>query len=496
MMFAAVAVSVALALEATPADRIAPLRAGLASDDAQTRAAAARIVAVTESAELIDDVRKALQKETNAEAAREEVRAIGMSGGVKELDALLAQSKRFDSNLDEAAWTAVARGAGPEAISELLSRKSDKAYGILGYALWGHPELALATSARILGRSKPALWREWLATLRESNLTLDPQIAAVALAHPVAEISAAMAWELASRYETKPPPDPKPFLDALDRVAAASPDASLSDSFGRELLARALGRQAHEREEWTKWIALKKRSLVPVSELLTREERKAAEIPAAAPAGKRSYEPPPPPAPFDVMTDLPAGVAEDVLAATGCRPEWVGVAAVGVDRAGRVRALDLSQFGASKSCIRALDVLLRSSLARNVAINSGYSANNIILVHVGSADLCIDEPPVSGAPESAMRPEATTTPPKKISHVNPIYPESSRLARVSGIVILQAVITPTGCIGSLKLLKPLTPELNTSALIAASQWRFSPGLVDGKPVPVIYNLTVNFKLDH
>jgi TonB family protein len=487
---------VAMSLESSPADRAPVLHTALSDDDARVRAAAARIVTVTEAKDLVDDVRAALSHETNPEAAREEVRAIGISGGVKELDSLLAQSKRFDSKLDNAVWTAVARGGGSATIGELIARKSDD-YSIIEYAMWGHADLATATSARILGQANFAMWRAWLAKLNEAEIPLDLQVASAALASPISEISGLTAWNLASKLKWNPPSDPKLLLDALDRVAEAFPKASAHDSFGRELLARALGRQAHEREEWTQWVTTKeaKHKLYPVSHLLTRAERIAAGFrPEVEASETKKYEPPLPPAPFDVMSDLPAGLAEGVLAATGCRGDWIGVAGVAVDRAGRVRQLDLSHVGATKQCVRAIDVLMRSSLARNVTISSAFTANNLILVHAASADLCIDEPPVTGATEEAFRPEATITPPKKISSVEPIYPESSRLARVNGIVIIQSIISPTGCLHSLKILKPLTPELNTAALIAVSQWRFSPGMLDGKPVDVIYNLTVNFKL--
>src|SRR5205814_8492708 len=246
------------------------------------------------------------------------------------------------------------------------------------------------------------------------------------------------------------------------------PKAGVADSFGRERLARALGRQAHEREEWTLFVATKeaRHKLYPVSRFLTRAERTAADYPPEVKVHEtiKKYEPPLPPAPFDVVSGLAAGLAEGVLAATGCRGEWIGVAGVAVDHAGRVRQLNLSQVGATKPCLRALDVLMRSSLARHVTISSPLTANNILLVHAASADLCIDEPSVTGATEAAFRPEAVITPPKKISSVEPVYPESSRLARVTGIVIIESIISPTGCLHSLKILKPLTPELNTSAL--------------------------------
>jgi TonB family protein len=487
---------VAMSLESSPADRTPVLHAALSDDDARVRAAAARIVAVTEAHDLVDDVRTALARETSPEAAREEVRAIGINGGVKELDSLLAQSKRFDSKLDAAAWTAVARGGGPATIGEMIARKSDD-YSVIDYAMWGHAELATPTSARILGQSNVAMWRAWLRRLVEAEIPLDQQVASAALASPISEISGLTAWNLASELRWNPPSDPKLLLDALDRVADAYPKASVADSFGRELLARALGRKARERDEWTQFVATKeaKYKLYPVSHLLTRAERIAAGYaPEVEVSETKKYAPPLPPAPFDVMSDLPAGLAEGVLAATGCRGEWIGVAGVAVDHAGRVRQLDLSHIGATKQCVRAIEVLMRSSLARNVTINSAFTANDILLVHAASADLCIDESPVTGATEAAFRPEATITPPKRTSSVEPVYPESSRIARVSGIVIIQCIISPSGCLHSLKILKPLTAELNTAALIAVSQWHFSPGMLDGKPVDVIYNLTVNFKL--
>jgi len=487
---------VAMSLESSPADRAPVLHAALSDDDARVRGAAARLVAVTEAKDLVEDVRAALNRETNPEAAREEVRAIGINGGVKELDSLLAQSKRFDSKLDDAVWMAVARGAGPETIGEMIARKSDD-YDIIEYAMWGRSELATAMSARILGQGNLPMWRAWLAQLHEAEISLDEQVASAALASPISEISGQTAWSVASELEGNPPANPKLLLDALDRVADAYPKASVADSFGRELLARALGRKAHERDEWTQFVATKeaKHKLYPVSHFLTRAERIAAGYsPEIKPYEKQRGERPPPPAPFDVMSDLPAGLAEGVLAETGCRGEWIGVAGVAVDHAGRVHQLNLSQVGATKPCVRAIDVLMRSSLARHVTIASPFTANNVLLVHAASADLCIDEPAVTGSTEAAFRPEAVITPPKKLTSVDPIYPESSRLARVSGIVIIQSIISPTGCLHSLKILKPLTPELNTSALIAVSQWRFSPGMLDGKPVDVIYNLTVNFKL--
>jgi Gram-negative bacterial TonB protein C-terminal len=37
--------------------------------------------------------------------------------------------------------------------------------------------------------------------------------------------------------------------------------------------------------------------------------------------------------------------------------------------------------------------------------------------------------------------------------------------------------------------------LGESTLAAVGQWRFTPGTLHGKPVPVLYDLTVDFHLN-
>jgi outer membrane biosynthesis protein TonB len=38
-------------------------------------------------------------------------------------------------------------------------------------------------------------------------------------------------------------------------------------------------------------------------------------------------------------------------------------------------------------------------------------------------------------------------------------------------------------------------DINRAVLLALSQWTFEPGMLDGKPVDVVFDLTVNFKLN-
>jgi periplasmic protein TonB len=83
---------------------------------------------------------------------------------------------------------------------------------------------------------------------------------------------------------------------------------------------------------------------------------------------------------------------------------------------------------------------------------------------------------------------------RNLSRVEPVFPEEARKARIAGIVILEALIDELGNVSNARVLKPLPFGLDQAALDAIRQWKFRPGTVDGKPVKVIFNLTVNFKL--
>ncbi len=84
--------------------------------------------------------------------------------------------------------------------------------------------------------------------------------------------------------------------------------------------------------------------------------------------------------------------------------------------------------------------------------------------------------------------------PRKTKDVRPEYLESMRLARIAGIVIIEATITATGCIASAEVLRSVVLPLDIAALKAVSGWRFTPTEFDGIPVPVVMTVTVNFTL--
>jgi len=484
---------VAMSLETPPADRVVVLREALTSDDARVRGAAARIIAVTDARDVVDDARAALAKETNAEAAREEVRAIGMSGGMKDLDAFLASAKKF--GLEREAWTSLARGNGVVAVNEMLARKTADITAF-EYGLAGHPEIATPTTARILGMGDPAIWGPWLSFLSVAEWPMAPQIAEIAIAHPNAAMSERTIEHLAGQYASAPPADPKPLLDALDRAIAAKPDVGMRAAIMREMLARALGREKKQRDEWMQWLRDNKYAMGDVKALMTRAEVEANGLYYEAPGAKDgpSIEPIGNSV-FTAMRNLPKGAAEEVIDATKCDGDWIGFATAEVDRAGRIVDADANKLWGSDRCKRALHVLLRASLATPRGMPRSGRVADLLLAHHGAADNCFDEVDVDpNVPGEPVKVGHDVTAPKKIKSVEPVYPESARADRESGIIIFEANINRNGCVTAIRILKPLSPRLNNSALLALSQWRFTPGLLDGKPVDVVYNLTINFKL--
>ena len=83
--------------------------------------------------------------------------------------------------------------------------------------------------------------------------------------------------------------------------------------------------------------------------------------------------------------------------------------------------------------------------------------------------------------------------PVKIADAAPVYPGIARTARVQGVVILEAVLDAQGGVESVRVLRSI-PLLDQAAVDAVLQWRFTPALLNGQPVPVVMTVTVNFTL--
>lgn len=99
-----------------------------------------------------------------------------------------------------------------------------------------------------------------------------------------------------------------------------------------------------------------------------------------------------------------------------------------------------------------------------------------------------------GGAGTALHVGGDVLPPETTYRVQPEYTELARKARVEGIVIIEAIIDQNGNVTDARILKGLPLGLNETALQAVKQWKFKPGTLHGEPVPVIFNLTINYRL--
>ncbi len=80
-----------------------------------------------------------------------------------------------------------------------------------------------------------------------------------------------------------------------------------------------------------------------------------------------------------------------------------------------------------------------------------------------------------------------------IKQVQPVYPPTALAMRTEGSVQLMATIAKTGSISEVKAVSG-DKELARAAVEAVKQWKYKPYLLNGEPVEIQTQVTVNFKL--
>ena len=97
----------------------------------------------------------------------------------------------------------------------------------------------------------------------------------------------------------------------------------------------------------------------------------------------------------------------------------------------------------------------------------------------------------NAAPAAPVRVGGNITSPRKTQDARPVMPETARQANVQGVVIIELTVGPDGSVSDARILRSI-PLLDQAALDAVRQWRYTPTLLNGVPVPVIMTVTVNF----
>jgi protein TonB len=80
-----------------------------------------------------------------------------------------------------------------------------------------------------------------------------------------------------------------------------------------------------------------------------------------------------------------------------------------------------------------------------------------------------------------------------ITKIEPIYPKLALNARVTGVVLVKAIISRDGTVTELQVVSG-HPILVPAAIAAVKQWRYRPYLLNGEPVEVETYITVTFQI--
>ncbi len=134
--------------------------------------------------------------------------------------------------------------------------------------------------------------------------------------------------------------------------------------------------------------------------------------------------------------------------------------------------------------------IVQSDLRQRLADARRMSSEAGVLVSRGAGK---SEPSLERRHSDAVRiGQSGVQPPVATKEVPPTYPEIARSAKVKGSVECEILVGADGKVADARVVRSI-PLLDQAALDAVRQWQFRPGTIDGKPVPVIMTVPVEFK---
>ena len=98
--------------------------------------------------------------------------------------------------------------------------------------------------------------------------------------------------------------------------------------------------------------------------------------------------------------------------------------------------------------------------------------------------------------DGALPAGGDVTAPVLVKRVDPRYTSEAMVTKITGVVVLEAVVRADGTIGAVRVVKSLDAKfgLDRAAIEAAKAWVFKPGIRRGQPVDVIVTLILEFRL--
>ena len=89
--------------------------------------------------------------------------------------------------------------------------------------------------------------------------------------------------------------------------------------------------------------------------------------------------------------------------------------------------------------------------------------------------------------DEPLRVGGDVEPPILLERVEPKYPQGKR--RAGGAIVLECVVTRTGVVRDVKIIKGADDPMASYVAAAVKQWKFRPATRRGEPVDVIYSVT-------
>jgi TonB family protein len=103
---------------------------------------------------------------------------------------------------------------------------------------------------------------------------------------------------------------------------------------------------------------------------------------------------------------------------------------------------------------------------------------------------------VTAQTTKVYKPGDGITLPVVVREMKPRYTPEAMQQKIQGSVFMRVVVLDTGDVGDVQISKSLDPEygLDREAIKATKQWKFKPGMREGKPVAVEVTLEMTFSL--
>lgn len=492
------------------------LREGLVSENADIRATAARAVGLIEAVGLEASLRKALEKETDLFAAREQMRALAALEGKSAYDPIRAGSDRLGADAWQVFADIIVLQEGTLGLMEHLDRLHE-AHPTFPFAPFVARALSRPTltvdqmAARIMDAGNRRAWHDLLTAAFEQNIPLDPNTLHSGLVHPRLEIAGETAWHLVRSQDQRIFGSPRKWMEAVQSVESRSSEAPDEEgSYGLELLARVLGRQratrtgialfsldapSHIDEFGMDASAAPYLSMHEVEVLEERFERRfkhrAFTVRQMSPVEKQVEK-----RVIRTASDFPRGFVKDLLEVTECkvrRDMTVFQAGIVYDAVGRPRNVRHGENTRGEECQLFAATLFAMSLSPPMHFPNPDREERLVFFLAPDAIRAFQETRFHHWP-GTLTELNEIVPPKRTRFVQPEYPRGNLQRRMEGKVILSVVISAGGVVSSMRVLDLTNDHFLLSAMRAVGEWRYKPARFEDDSVAVGLVVIVEFNI--